>query len=276
LLAQRRNGGRNLAGVERRSRRRLGAGITRRWSPTGRPGRSRTAKPGRLRVERHARRAPACCSHAAASSSLHFTAGRFWWQQAQDPGLGFDDALCFSDGTVGGTGCGPRAARQRGAAPTPSPIVEIARAEHRRSLAGDDSVRGMELWRSDGTLAGTQLAAEFCMAAPGPAPVHPTGLRRASRPVALPRFSARDQAHGRELWTTDGTRGGNDAGRRSGARGRWEQSAGTPRVFDGFAVFAAYTPNRGRELLARRRQHRAERRWRGTSGRGLPAAIPRT
>jgi len=64
-----------------------------------------------------------------------------------------------------------------------------------------DGVRGRELWKNDGSRAGTVLVKD----------INPT---RGSSPYELTDvggtlyFSANDGAHGRELWKSDGTRAG--------------------------------------------------------------------
>lgn len=66
-------------------------------------------------------------------------------------------------------------------------------------FAGTEPATGTELWRTDGTSAGTSLVADIC---PGPCSSRPERLGAAG-PVAL--FSADDGSLGRELWRTDGT-----------------------------------------------------------------------
>ncbi len=61
---------------------------------------------------------------------------------------------------------------------------------------------GTELWRSDGTEAGTQLVADIF---PGPQGSYPQSLANAHGTLY---FSADDGFHGGELWKTDGTPGG--------------------------------------------------------------------
>jgi ELWxxDGT repeat protein len=69
---------------------------------------------------------------------------------------------------------------------------------------GDDGVSGKEIWRSDGTEAGTVLVADLRPGSIGSEPLWLT-------PVGdLVYFVANDGVHGRELWRTDGTAAGTE------------------------------------------------------------------
>ncbi len=61
---------------------------------------------------------------------------------------------------------------------------------------------GTELWRSDGTLAGTSLLKDIC---PGSCSSRPQSLTVSNGTLF---FTADDGTHGRELWKSDGTPGG--------------------------------------------------------------------
>ncbi len=65
-----------------------------------------------------------------------------------------------------------------------------------------DSTHGYELWRSDGTTAGTQRVKDLCPGACSSFPFEMTVLGSTLY------FAADDGAHGRELWKTDGTEAG--------------------------------------------------------------------
>jgi ELWxxDGT repeat protein len=73
---------------------------------------------------------------------------------------------------------------------------------NRLFFTATDGVHGRELWRSDGTGAGTALVYD---ATPGPNGSGPSDLTDVGGKVF---FTAHDGVHGRELWKSDGTRTG--------------------------------------------------------------------
>jgi ELWxxDGT repeat protein len=69
-------------------------------------------------------------------------------------------------------------------------------------FVASDGVAGTELWRSDGTAAGTRRVKDIC---PGSCPSNPLFLTAVGSELF---FSADDGAHGHELWKSDGTEAG--------------------------------------------------------------------
>ena len=67
--------------------------------------------------------------------------------------------------------------------------------------ANDSLASGFELWKSDGTAAGTMMVKDI---EPGPT-LRPRGLTNVNGTLY---FTANDGAHGAELWKSDGTAAG--------------------------------------------------------------------
>lgn len=70
----------------------------------------------------------------------------------------------------------------------------------------DDGIHGRELWRTDGTTAGTALVADLCPGSCGAAWLDSDRGIAATADVVF--FAGNDGVHGEELWVSDGTEAG--------------------------------------------------------------------
>ncbi|HEY7213813.1 MAG TPA: ELWxxDGT repeat protein [Thermoanaerobaculia bacterium] len=109
-------------------------------------------------------------------------------------------------------------------------------------FAADDGIHGMELWRTDGTLAGTHLAVDL---RPGPEGSNPGDLTDFNGRLF---FRANDGRNGPALWTSDGTPAGTRAVRDPVAGSASHTGPVFLRVVGRTLFFVAPVKNRGFEL----------------------------
>jgi len=126
-----------------------------------------------------------------------------------------------------------------GAAPSnPADAVAIGSTMY---FNADDGVHGAELWKSDGSVAGTRMVADIN---PGLAGSSPSNLTNVNGTLF---FSAHDSIHGEELWKSDGTAAGTVMVKDIGPR----SNLGYPRYLtnvNGTLFFSADDGTNGREL----------------------------
>lgn len=99
-------------------------------------------------------------------------------------------------------------------------------------LAASDGIHGTELWRTDGTEAGTRLVADVC---PGSCASLPRDLAAVGGEIF---FVADDGMHGRELWKSDGTAAGTVLVRDLIPDTDFFSSIGSVSGLDGLALFS--------------------------------------
>jgi len=111
-------------------------------------------------------------------------------------------------------------------------------------FTANDGVHGQELWKSDGTAAGTMLVKDINPGSAGSAGPYSSNLTNVNGTLF---FTASDGVHGDELWTSDGTAAGTTmvADINPGGSGSYAQSLTNA---NGTLFFAANDGLNGREL----------------------------
>lgn len=110
-------------------------------------------------------------------------------------------------------------------------------------FAADDGVRGIELWKSDGTAAGTSLVKDIFVGS-NSASGAPSALTNINGTLY---FSANSSGAGRELWKSDGTAAGTVQIKDINP-GSSNSDPNNFIEFNGAVYFVAYEPNAGQEL----------------------------
>ena len=123
---------------------------------------------------------------------------------ARSPGLPDGAELWATDGTAAGTrlvkDINPNVDQYgTGIGSRPYNMLGVGNTLY---FVADDGTTGLELWKSDGTEAGTVLVADISPGAGGSSPAHLTNVRGRLY------FTATDPAGGQEVWTSDGTAAG--------------------------------------------------------------------
>jgi ELWxxDGT repeat protein len=152
--------------------------------------------------------------------------------------------------------------------PADSNIHDMVTMDGLLYFAADDGVHGDELWRSDGTAAGTRMVKDINTSPPQPilwaaASTTSNGGANISELTVMIHhlyFAADDGVHGRELWTSDGTSTGThmviDLNTSSNGlpivagSSNASSDPGNLTVYNGKLYFAADDGVHGRELWA--------------------------
>jgi len=106
--------------------------------------------------------------------------------------------LWRTDGTAAGTRMVKNINTSQGVNDGKSIVSGLYQMNNYLFFAADDAINGTELWRSDGTMAGTMMVRDIN---PGSSNSMPGGFIQVASTLY---FAANDGSHGIELWQTDG------------------------------------------------------------------------
>lgn len=154
--------------------------------------------------------------------------------------------LWKTDGSPAGTVVVKDIDSNRGASSNPANLTGVGGALYFTAL---ETSEGSELWQSDGTEAGTVAVRSFSRG--NAAPSFWQGPRNLTNVGGTLFFTAYDNAHGRELWRTDGTAAGTVVVKdlQPGAEpSTWQAGPSDLVVVDATLFFAADDGSSGREL----------------------------
>ena len=132
----------------------------------------------------------------------------------------------------------------------------------------DDAIHGNELWKSDGTAAGTVMVKDIRPGTTGSYAREPDGRR-----IGTLFFAANDGSHGNELWKSDGTAAGTVLVKDINPGSVRSMPAYLTNV-DGTLFFTANDGTARQRAVEERRHGRRHRHGQGHQPRHRPAPAP--
>ncbi len=186
--------------------------------------------------------------HSSTPENLTAVGGRLFFTAYDDE---HGRELWKSDGTAAGTllvaDIRPTSPYSYPQSSYPLSLTAVGRMLY---FTADDNEHGRELWKSDGTTAGTKLVADIF-------PTSTYGYAHSSAPAELVAvggtlfFTANDDVHGRELWKSNGTAAGTVLVSNIATDSPYGTRSSDPTELmsvGGAVYFVAYSDEHGREL----------------------------